>query len=591
MYVYPADQQSTETRVSIGAFLDPYLNPAGGSKQKQIPEWIFNVPEVTRQELDSVRYFNLAADDTEDSAAGARSQVQSQATPALHQTPQSHHMVDAPRRDSAAGDESLHSRKGALHSVRHDASFPHPSQPSPNAPLGHLLGTQPVSGDFPGIEQTDPYERSEEHSVEEDMRISLPRELERKRILDDPLAFPSSPIDNVVSRSSRANDEGGVLSAQEDPKSDEDDDDDEDAHSAYSRSRRNAQRLPTQQSIEDMEMVEEQSSPVHPNNVAVHRSQSDTHSQSFSASQRSTEEFSLSRYQPTGLSDQTRILVQESDETTYRSAVTSSESHHLHSSHEAIAKSEKSPDVEPEPTRANEVNTPLQSVTARHASDPRSEQAHVQQGEHGRPTSTQDLPARARSSFVPVDDAPDVSGPYAWPDNFPPPPSPDLLPARYRNQFTPVMRKIVARGRDFTPQLVGPDSPLSIGPHGAARRGISKATPSLNLSSPSRASHIRRNDIAELSKPDDIGSEMVKVETAAERQPSPSPEQQDGDSDLDALEALEDEAPPKKKSRARYQPKLGGFRPDLRIPEGVKIDTLEKARSMLRDISTRTKTA
>ena len=259
MYVSPADQQSTETRVSIGAFLDPYLNPAGGSKQKQIPEWIFNVPEVTRQELDSVRYSNLAADDTEDSAAGARSQVHSHhATPARHQTPQSHHMVDAPRRDSAADDESLHSRKGALHSARHDASFPHPSQPSPNAPLEHLLGVQPVPGDFTGTEQTDHYERSEENGVEEDMRISLSRELERKRIVDDPLAFPSSPIDNVVSRSSRADDAGGGLSAQEDPKSDEDDDDDEDAHSAYSRSRRNAQRIPTQQSIEDMEMVEEQ---------------------------------------------------------------------------------------------------------------------------------------------------------------------------------------------------------------------------------------------------------------------------------------------------------------------------------------------
>lgn len=61
-----AEEQPDSSRsISLAEFLHPYLYPPSGKKPKPIPEWIFEVSEEARRELEVIKIFGLDLDEDE----------------------------------------------------------------------------------------------------------------------------------------------------------------------------------------------------------------------------------------------------------------------------------------------------------------------------------------------------------------------------------------------------------------------------------------------------------------------------------------------------------------------------------------------
>jgi len=516
---------------------------------------------------------------------------------------------------------------------RPDRSFPQPGQRVPSLSTGPLASTLPEPLTSLGFSANAVDEDTQGDDLEDDIIFRPLASQGVKKNIVDPLAFPSSPhvssspvlepsADNsLFVNSKRFEDDERRAKKEED-----DDDDDEDAHSAYSNSKRTRRHIITQESMEDMEMVEQQSSPVREEGDSQphRRAQSSSQSQSFSASQRSTEEFSLSRYSKSQPPDGTRVLVQESDEITYGLDVVSSGSHNMRDTSgsktpAAPMQAEVSPYRDSRKHTLPKSSTPIASrispsapnniKAAGRGSFRAAESASVgvkvetvvsrvsvisaQQVEmRGRSAS----PHRSRAisttaiqrdnvtmnidpSNSPADFAHNGSEAHVWPDNFPPPPSPDLLPARHRRQFTPILRRVKDRSRAFTPQIMAPDSPLSIGSRGAFKGPGGSLARSHDRNSPAPLDNVRQS-----TRVEQVDDDAAAKSSARERFPSASvvPKQEDGDSDLDALEGPEYQNPPVKKRRITHRPKLNGFRLDLHVVDGIDEKMVSRAEEMLK---------
>ena len=62
---------ASSSRVTLDHFLEQYLNPPTGKKPKPVPEWVFEVPEAQRRQLNQIAVFGIDLESNEDQQVNA----------------------------------------------------------------------------------------------------------------------------------------------------------------------------------------------------------------------------------------------------------------------------------------------------------------------------------------------------------------------------------------------------------------------------------------------------------------------------------------------------------------------------------------
>jgi hypothetical protein len=610
--------------IRLKDFLDPYLNPPDGGKQKTIPEWLFNVSAEDRENLDSLDEFPLKLDPSADIVPSSP-----------HHGTSLPSLIDRKGKRKASPEALIMTPLQAGQPLPSGlTSYPHEDQFEQGAKSVHLVANPEK---ILGAERDDISDEAEEENRDGDghsrkfqgegdegprgaTETTTEAAVKRRKVaangrqngtrrldlFEDSLASSQSPGRAGPATQSGLSQENSDLDDNHESEGNEEQQDerveeqqgeedetglldhlDDDDLSDYSRQKRSdrdgqtthsiktspqdrvAVRLAYHHSELDVEVVEQVSSAeaaaqdasqdtrhltVSPNKGSAKgqesQSQSQHQTESFDASDPSNEDFSLSRYEKR-LDENTRInggaqagtvaFVEHVEEkvsvsvsrvtapTASRSSATNATRHTTKSS-------------TPQPARhAGRTTTPVGS--------PRPSAMNTVT-----PARSSDTETKAEAGNNSQQDAHDA---YEWPDNFPPPPSPDL-PARHRISIgldpLPVATFATRARRAFTPTVMGTASP------GVLVRTVTTEP--------------------RLSRPLGLGSSSTDVMNG-----NGHARPQNDTSEAEHREGRPSEKRSEQKKTTRKQvlvPKLGGFQPDLRVPNGVTAEFMDKACGMIK---------